>query len=158
MTTKEYLNQIRKLTFMVDAKLEEIYRLRTLACRITVSTEGERVKSTPDPDRLADAVAKIIKNEEELNILVKRLMNQRTQIIGMIDELENPNSHKILTLRYVQELTDKEIAAKMNIVPSNVYKIQKTALREFEDRFGDRYLTKIDTVNPEYQKLGSKVE
>jgi len=143
---------------MVDAKLEEIYRLRTLACRITVSTEGERVKSTPDPDRLADAVAKIIKNEEELNILVKRLMNQRTQIIGMIDELENPNSHKILTLRYVQELTDKEIAAKMNIVPSNVYKIQKTALREFEDRFGDRYLTKIDTVNPEYQKLGSKVE
>ena len=98
MTTKDYLNQIRKLTFMVDAKLEEIYRLRTLACRITVSTEGERVKSTPDPDRLADAVAKIIKNEEELNILVKRLMNQRTQIIGMTDELENPNSHKILTL------------------------------------------------------------
>lgn len=158
MTTKEYLNQIRKLTFMVDAKLEEIYRLRTLACRITVSTEGERVKSTPDPDRLADAVAKIIKNEEELNILVKRLMNQRTQIIGMIDELENPNSHKILTLRYVQELTDKEIAAKMNIVPSNVYKIQKAALREFEERFGDRYLTKIDTIGPEYQKLGSKVE
>lgn len=158
MTTKEYLNQIRKLSFMVEAKLDEIYRLRTLACRITVSTEGERVKSSSDPDRLTEAVAKIIKSEEELNILVKRLMKQRSQIIGMIDELENPNSHKILTLRYVQELTDKEIATKMNIVPSNVYKIQKVALNEFETKFGARYLNRIDTISPEFKKLGSKVE
>jgi len=158
MTTKEYLNQLRKLTFMVDAKFEELYRLRTLACRITVSTEGERVKSTSDPDRMAEAVGKIIKCEDELNLLIKRTMNQRKQIIEMIDSLENPSSHKILTLRYVQELSDKEIASKMNIVPSNVYKIQKTALKEFEDKFGDKYLKKIDTISPEYKKLGSKVE
>ena len=158
MTTKEYLNQLRKLTFMVDAKFEELYRLRTLACRITVSTEGERVKSTSDPDRMAEAVGKIIKCEDELNLLIKRTMNQRKQIIEMIDSLENPSSHKILTLRYVQELSDKEIASKMNIVPSNVYKIQKTALQEFEDKFGDKYLKKIDTISPEYKKLGSKVE
>lgn len=158
MTTKEYLNQLRKLTFMVDAKFEELYRLRTLACRITVSTEGERVKSTSDPDRMAEAVGKIIKCEDELNLLIKRTMNQRKQIIEMIDSLENPSSHKILTLRYVQELSDKEIASKMNIVPSNVYKIQKTALQEFEDKFGDKYLKKVDTISPEYKKLGSKVE
>lgn len=158
MTTKEYLNQLRKLTFMVDAKFEELYRLRTLACRVTVSTEGERVKSTSEPDRMAEAVAKIIKCEDELNLLIKRTMNQRKQIIEMIDSLENPSSHKILTLRYVQELSDKEIASKMNIVPSNVYKIQKTALQEFETKFGDKYLKKIDTISPEYKKLGSKVE
>ena len=158
MTTKEYLNQLRKLTFMVDAKFEELYRLRTLACRVTVSTEGIRVKSSSDPDRMAEAVEKIIKCEEELNVLIRRTINQRTQIIEMIDSLDNPSSHKILTLRYVQELSDKEIAAKMNIVPSNVYKIQKVALREFEDRYGEKYLTKIDTVSPEYWKMGSKVE
>jgi len=156
MTTKEYLNQIRKLSFMVEAKLDEIYRLRTLACRMTVSTEGERVKSSPDPDRLAEAVAKIIKCEEELNLLVKRSMNQRTQIIKMIDSLENPSSHKILTLRYVQELTDKEIASKMNIAPNHVYKVQKIALNEFEEKFGDKYLTKVDVVSYEYEKLDSK--
>lgn len=156
MTTKEYLNQIRKLSFMVEAKLDEIYRLRTLACRMTVSTEGERVKSSPDPDRLAEAVAKIIKCEEELNLLVKRSMNQRTQIIKMIDSLENPSSHKILTLRYVQELTDKEIASKMNIAPNHVYKVQKIALNEFEEKFGDKYLTKVDVVSYEYGKLDSK--
>lgn len=156
MTTKEYLNQIRKLTFMIDAKLDEIYRLRTLACRMTVSTEGERVKSSPDPDRLADAVSKIIEREDELNILVKRYMKQRSQIIEMIDELENPNSHKILTLRYVQELSDKEISVKMNIAPNHVYKVQKIALNEFEDKFSDRYMTKIDTIGSEYAKLDRK--
>lgn len=156
MTTKEYLNQIRKLTFMVDAKLEEIYRLRTLACRITVSTEGERVKSSSDPDRLTEAVAKIIKNEEELSNLVKRLMKQRTQIIEMIDSLENPSSHKVLTLRYVQELSDKEIASKMNIAPNHVYKVQKIALNEFEEKYGYKYLNKIDVVGKEFMKLDSK--
>ena len=156
MTTKEYLNQIRKLTFMIDAKLDEIYRLRTLACRMTVSTEGERVKSSPDPDRLADAVSKIIEREDELNLLVKRYMKQRSQIIEMIDELENPNSHKILTLRYVQELSDKEISVKMNIAPNHVYKVQKIALNEFEDKFSDRYMTKIDTIGSEYAKLDRK--
>lgn len=156
MTTKEYLNQIGKLTFMIEAKFEELYRLQTLACRITVATEGERVKSSPDPDRMADAVEKIIKCETELNALIKRTVNQRSQIIKMIDELENPNSHKILTLRYVQDLTDKEIASKMNIAPSHVYKVQKTALNDFENKYGDRYLTKIDTIGREFEKLDSK--
>lgn len=156
MTTKEYLNQIGKLTFMIEAKFEELYRLQTLACRVTVATDGERVKSTPDPDRMADAVEKIIKCEEELNALIKRTVNQRSQIIKMIDALDNPNSHKILTLRYVQELTDKEIASKMNIAPSHVYKVQKTALIEFEEKYGDKYLKKIDTISREFEKLDSK--
>ena len=156
MTTKEYLNQIGKLTFMIDAKFEELYRLQTLACRVTVATDGERVKSSPDPDRMADAVEKIIKCEEELNALIKRTVNQRSQIIKMIDALDNPNSHKILTLRYVQELTDKEIASKMNIAPSHVYKVQKTALIEFEEKYGDKYLKKIDTISREFEKMDSK--
>ena len=156
MTTKEYLNQVGKLTFMIDAKFEELYRLQTLACRITVATEGERVKSSPDPDKMAEAVEKIIECETELNTLIKRTINQRNQIIKMIDELENPNSHKILTLRYVQDLTDKEIASKMNIAPSHVYKVQKTALNDFENKYGDRYLTKIDTIGREFEKLDSK--
>ena len=156
MTTKEYLNQIGKLTFMIEAKFEELYRLQTLACRVTVATDGERVKSSPDPDRMADAVEKIIKCEEELNALIKRTVNQRSQIIKMIDALDNPNSHKILTLRYVQELTDKEIASKMNIAPSHVYKVQKTALIEFEEKYGDKYLKKIDTISREFEKMDSK--
>lgn len=156
MTTKEYLNQIGKLTFMIEAKFEELYRLQTLACRVTVATDGERVKSSPDPDRMADAVEKIIKCEEELNTLIKKTVNQRSQIIKMIDALDNPNSHKILTLRYVQELTDKEIASKMNIAPSHVYKVQKTALIEFEEKYGDKYLKKIDTISREFEKLDSK--
>lgn len=156
MTTKEYLSQIGKLTFMVEAKFNELERLETLACRVTVSTEGERVKSTLDPDRMADAVEKIIDCETKLNALIKRTVNQRSQIIKMIDDLENPNSHKILTLRYVQEKTDKEIASKMNISQAHVYKVLKAALCDFEDKYGDRYLNKIDMISKEFEKLDSK--
>ena len=156
MTTKEYLSQIGKLTFMVEAKFNELERLETLACRVTVSTEGEGVKSTPDPDRMADAVEKIIECETKLNALIKRTVNQRSQIIKMIHDLDNPNSHKILTLRYVQEKTDKEIASKMNISQAHVYKVLKVALCDFEDKYGDRYLNKIDTISKEFEKMDSK--
>lgn len=146
MTTKEYLGQIEKITLMIDAKLDERYRLMSLACRVTVSTEGERVKSSPDPDKMTNIVEKLIKCEEEIDILVDSLLKKKNVIISQIDAIENPNLYNILTLKYVQFLPDKEIAIKMGMVQSNVYKVQKAALGEFERRYGEKYL-----------KLGSKV-
>lgn len=157
MTTKEYLNQIEKITLMIDAKLEERYRLMSLACRVTVPTDGERVKSTSDPDKMANMVDKIIACENEIDSLVTELLAKKAQIVHLIDSIENPNLYNVLTLRYVQFLNDKEIAGKMNIAPSNVYKLQKSALIEFETRYGSKYLKPGDRRECETLKMGSNL-
>ena len=155
MTTKEYLGQIRKLSLMVEAKLDERYRLMSLACRITVPTDGDRVKSTPDPDKMANAVEKIIKCEKEIDVLVENLLDKRKEIISQIDNLENPSAYGILTYRYVQFLSDKEIADKMDIAISAVYKIQKAALMEFEKKYGSIYLKKSDVMEKDRHKYSN---
>ena len=147
MTTREYLGQIRKYQLMVEAKLEERYRLQSLACRVTVPVEGERVKSSSDPDRLTNAVAKIIKCEEELDRAISKLIDKRKEIISRIDSMERQNSYSVLTYRYVQGLSDKEISVKLGITSlSGVRKIHKNALIEFEEKYGPKYLTTEDVM------------
>lgn len=153
MTTREYLDQIRKLSLMIEAKLDERYKLMSLACRITVPTDGERVRSTSDPDRLTNVVDKIIECEKEIDRLIDLSIKKRKEIITMIDNMENPSSYGILTFRYVQFLSDKEIADKMHIAISSVYKIQKAALIEFENKYGSKYLTPRDKFEKDRKRV-----
>lgn len=153
MTTRAYLDQIRKLSLMIEAKLDERYKIMSLACRITVPTDGERVKNTSDPDKLSNVVEKLIKCEKEIDMLIEETIKKRNEIIALIDTLENPSSYGILTFRYVQFLSDKEIADKMHVAVSSVYKIQKIALLEFEEKYGPRYLTTEDILEKDRKRV-----
>ena len=108
MTSKQYLEQINKLNLMINNKLQEIYELRTIATRVTISTENERVKSSPT-NVLENSVAKIIDKQWEIERLVDELIDKRTTIIAQIDAIENQRFYSILTYKYVQCLTIKEI-------------------------------------------------
>lgn len=53
MNTKTYLNQISRLDKMIQNKLSETYRLKTIACSVTVSTDKEAVDVSSDKDKLS---------------------------------------------------------------------------------------------------------
>ena len=140
MTTREYLNQIHKINLMIEAKLDEINRLRDMVCRISVPMNGEKVKSSSDPDKLTNTVAKIIKLEKEIDKNVEQLVLLRKKIISQIDAISDPLYYSFLTYRYVQQLSTKEIFSKMNIGKTAMFKIQKNALLEFEKIYGEEYI------------------
>ena len=140
MTTREYLNQIHKINLMIEAKLDEINRLRDMICRISVPMNGEKVKSSSDPDKLTNTVAKIIKLEKEIDKNVEQLVLLRKKIISQIDAISDPLYYSFLTYRYVQQLSTKEIFSKMNIGKTAMFKIQKNALLEFEKIYGEEYI------------------
>lgn len=64
MNTKTYLNQISRLDKMIQNKLSEIYRLKTIACSVTVSTDKEAVDVSSDKDKLGSTVTKIVDLEK----------------------------------------------------------------------------------------------
>lgn len=146
MNTQQYLGQIDRLTFMIEAKNDEIVRLTALACKITSSTEGFRVKSSPEPDKLANAVAKIVESKNELAELVKALCVKRAEIIEKIDNLDETTCQKFLTCRYVKNLSGKEICAELGISPASLFRIQNAAIKEFERAYG-REFEKITIKN-----------
>ena len=135
MDTRTYLSQINKLNLMINNKLQEIYELRTIATRVTISTENERVKSSPT-NVLENSVAKIIDKEWEIEKLVDMLIDKRSLIIAQIDAIENQKYYSILTYKYVQCLTIKEIQSKMNLQERQVKNLQTEAIMEFERLYG----------------------
>ena len=54
MDTKQYLNQIHRLDIQIQNKLSEIYKLKTMACNVTVSNDSERVQTSIRNDKLSN--------------------------------------------------------------------------------------------------------
>lgn len=135
MNCRQYLEQISKLNLMIDNKLQEIYVLRTMATRVTISTEQERVKSSPS-NVLENTIAKIIDKEWEIDKLVDEMIDKRSKIVEQIDAIENQRFYAILTYKYVQCMTNKEIMIKMKIQERQVKNLHHDALCEFERLYG----------------------
>lgn len=139
MTTKSYLQQIERLEKMIQNKLSEIYRLKTMACSVSVSNENEKVQTSSDKDQLGATVAKLIDVERETNALVDSFINKRNHIIKQIDDIENTDYYSVLSLYYISGYTIEEIASKMNYTTRNVFKIRNKALDEFCKKYGHEY-------------------
>ena len=129
MNTKTYLNQISRLDKMIQNKLSEIYRLKTIACSVTVSTEKEAVDVSSDKDKLGSTVTKIVDLEKDTDRLVDEFMRKRNHIIGQIDSMENTDYYHVLSMRYVNQNTFEEIAQATNWSIRNIFTIHGRALQ-----------------------------
>ena len=113
MTTKEYLNQISRLNRMINNKLAEISQLRELSCSISAVSTEERVRSTPNVDRIGNTYAKI-------------------------DEMENV--YNVLFSHYIEKKSFEKISVEMDYSYRQTIRLHGKALRQFEEKFGDEYL------------------
>lgn len=140
MTTKSYLGQIERLDRMIQNKLSEIYQLKTMACSVTVSNDGERVQNSGDKDRMGSTVAKIVDLERETDELVDSFVRKRNRIIEQIDSIENLDFYHVLSMRYVARDTFETISVKTNWSIRKIFSLHGKALLEFEKMYGSEYL------------------
>lgn len=143
METKQYLNQISRLERQIQNKLSEIYQLKTMACSVTVSNEGEHVQTSTNKDRLGSTVIKILDLEKETDHIIDCFMYRRKRIIEQIDGMENDDYYHILSMRYVSKNTFEDIAQKTNWSIRKVFSIHGKALQEFEKLYGNEYLENV---------------
>lgn len=126
---------------MIKDKLDEINRLRELCMSISVSTDKENVKSSPNQDKLADAIAKIVDLERETDNLVDGLIDERRRIINQIDAIGNTTYYKLLTCKYVKGMKIREIAEETGYSEAYVKELTRNALAYFEEVYGKTYLS-----------------
>ena len=109
MTAKEYLSQIKKLDTLIDNKLAEVAHWKAVASGTTSRSEGERVQAMGSNQKMADAVARYMDMEAEINADIDRLVDIRQEVIKTIEQLpwiEYDVLHKI----YVQGKEFWEVA------------------------------------------------
>jgi hypothetical protein len=110
MRAKDFLLQIEKLTAMIRNKQIEVRQLKDMAESTTADMAGERVQSTGNPQRFADAIGRYVDLEAELNHDIDALVAKKKEVIGVIEQL-NATEYDVLHRIYVQGQTLQEVAS-----------------------------------------------
>ena len=141
MNTKQYLNQVRRYDRMISNKLSEIYQLKTLATSISVATDGDRVQSSGNKDRMGNTVARLVDLERETDKLIQVYTEKRQVIISQIDSMEDMNFYDVLFHRYIEGKKFEAISEDIHYSWRQVMRIHDDALAAFEKKFGSCYMS-----------------
>lgn len=111
---KSYLLQVERLDSRIDNKLIERQQWRDIALGITANIGGERVQSSGSQQKMSEAIEKCLDMEKEINSLIDELIETKKKVIDTIEKIYSPTEYKILHMRYIQHISLKEIAIKLN--------------------------------------------
>ena len=126
MNAKEYLSRAWHVEQQVQSKLEQIEALRSLASRMTAGFGNEPVSHTRNVTAMQDTIVRILEAEEELNKRIDELVSMKTEVMQVIDQVQDVILRLILEKRYLSFLSWEQIAVDMG------YTVRWTLLRHAE--------------------------
>lgn len=109
MNARNFLKQPKKLDKMIENKLIEKEQWKSIATGTTAQMGGERVQSSGSQQKMADAIARFIDIEKEIDECIDNLVDTKNDVIAVIEQL-NASEYDLLHKVYVQFLTLQEVA------------------------------------------------
>ena len=128
MTVKEYLGQAYRLDQRINSKLEQLESLNGLATKCTSTLTGMPKSPSRSTSMVADAVAKIVDLQIEINRDIDLLVDLKCDMVRIIKSVDNAEYQTLLELRYLCFKTWEQIAVDMNYCIDNVYRIHRKAI------------------------------
>jgi len=128
MTVKEYLGQAYRLDQRINSKLEQLESLNGLATKCTSTLTGMPKNPSRSTSMVADAVAKIVDLQVEINRDIDLLVDLKCDMVRIIKSVDNAEYQTLLELRYLCFKTWEQIAVDMNYCIDNVYRIHRKAI------------------------------
>ena len=101
---------MEKIDSIICNKLIEQRQWKDIALGVTAAMGGERVQSSGSQSKMADAIAKCVDMESEIDRLIDQLIDTKKEVISTIEKIENPTEYNVLHMRYVQLLSLQDIA------------------------------------------------
>lgn len=105
MKAEQYLDRVKKIDAMLHNKLREYERWAELAEGFGGTALGERVQSSRNLHKGADAIGNYIDIEREIDALKQ----ERRSIISTIEQLPS-TEYDLIHKLYIQDYTMKELA------------------------------------------------
>jgi len=128
MTAKEYLGQAYRLDQRINSKLEQLASLNELAPKCTGVLTGMPRNPNRGTSTMADAVAKIVDLQAEINRDIDRLVDLKREMVRLIKAVDNTEYQTLLELRYLCFKTWEQIAVDLNYSIHHLYKLHNAAL------------------------------
>lgn len=126
---REKLNRARNAQREMDALRERVEFWRAEAQRCTASYGLGAPGGGGAADRRAELVARIVDAQRELEARIGEIAAAEREAMELIDRLDDERMRTLLTLRYVDNLTWRQIADRMHY---NLTHVQRLHLRALE--------------------------
>ena len=130
MTAKEYLQQYKLLDSRINAKCEQLERLRELSTKVSAEQGGGAHSGVSD--RVGNIVAKICDAEAEINEMIDKLLDLRVKIERAIAAVPDETLRQLLELRYINCKTFEQIAVEINYSYMHVCRLHGKALAQIK--------------------------
>lgn len=128
MSSKFYLSQTYRLDQRINSKLEQVEALNELATKCTATLSGMPRSPNRATDTMADAVAKLIDLQTEINNDVDALVELKRDIVALIKRVNDTELQTILEKRYLCFMPWEQIAVDLRYSIHHLYKLHNAAL------------------------------
>ena len=133
MSAKEYLQQAYQIHRSIQARKQQIARLRELAEQVTSAATATRVSGTPARSKIESAVCRIADLQSLIQRDICRLAEKYEEIQKVIEKVEEGPHRDLLIHRYLNFYTWEEIAEKMNYSYKWVHVLHGKALEKVKE-------------------------
>lgn len=137
MRAKDFLKQLPKLNKMIENKMAEKEQWKSIALGTTSFSTSERVQSTPNQQKMSDAVVRCLDIEAEIDQCIDALVDTKKDVISVIEQLE-ATEYDVLHKVYVQNITLDIVADKYERSYSWATTIHGQALKNVQKILDER--------------------
>lgn len=130
MTAKDYLMQAKFLDMRINSKIQQVEALNDLATSASSVLTGMPRNPNKATSNMADAVAKIVDLQAEINHDIDELVDLKKTISYTIKAVPSPELQTLLEKRYLCFQSWEIIAVDMNYSMQHLFRLHDKALKE----------------------------
>lgn len=124
-----FLSQVEICKAHIENLNDELISLWAMATKITSTLKDDAIFASGNHDKIAEAVEKIIKQEEEIKKAIEVHNEKINFVYAIISKLQNPDHIKVLYKKYFKGLTWDDIGKEMYMTSRNAHYIHDEALQ-----------------------------
>ena len=128
MTAKQFLSRGRWIEREITSLMRTRDETRDRLTHITQNYDGDGAQTTKDPHKFDS----LVELEDKIDELIDRLYATKTEILGVIDKLEDRREFLALKVYYIDMKTWEEVCVEMNYSWKQVMRIRKRAIANVE--------------------------
>ena len=134
MDVQQWLEQVKKLDELINAKLAERQRLIEIATDISPrEIDGMPHSNTGSvSQKMQNAVINLVMLANEINRLVDQYVDHKQEVVKSLEEL-SAVQYGVLHRYYIRYMTLEQIAEDMGYSVRQIMRIKKKSLQNLED-------------------------
>ena len=134
MDAERWLQQVKKMDQLIDAKLAERDRLNSLATDISAKPFDGMPHSNTGmvSQKMQNAVINLVMLANEIDKLIDQYIDYKQQVINILEQLPE-KEYGVLHRHYIRYMTWEEVAEDMGYSVRQVLRIRKNSLKNLEN-------------------------